>query len=83
MRRIWYHGTLFVSTSATCLNDCGILPLKRLLIICRHLYDNNLTGSLPPELGWLSQLEELRVEINRLNGTVPASFGALQNLVLL
>lgn len=41
-------------------------------IITRNLESNGLTGRLPPELGNLKYLEELWLDRNKLQGTVPA-----------
>ena len=43
---------------------------------CRNLESNGLTGRLPPELGKLNNLEELLLDRNRLQGTVPAGSNA-------
>lgn len=42
-------------------------------VFCRNLESNGLSGRLPPELGNLRHLEELRLDRNRLEGTVPGS----------
>lgn len=39
---------------------------------CRNLQSNGLSGKLPPELGNLGYLEELYLDRNKLQGTVPA-----------
>jgi len=44
---------------------------------------NNLTGSLPPALGNLSELEWLALSNNQLTGSIPASLGGLTNLFYL
>lgn len=44
------------------------------------LYNNNLVGSLPEEIGNLSELTGLRLDNNSINGTIPSSIG---NLTLL
>ena len=44
------------------------------------LSDNNLTGSLVPEIAKLSELESLVLSGNRLTGTIPSEFGDLSNL---
>ena len=44
------------------------------------LGDNNLTGSIPRELGELDDLATLDVSRNTLTGPVPAHLGALQQL---
>ncbi|MBK8566696.1 MAG: right-handed parallel beta-helix repeat-containing protein [Saprospiraceae bacterium] len=47
----------------------------------RNLYlnSNNMTGSIPDELGTLQSLERLRLTANQLNGPIPITLGDLQN----
>ena len=45
-----------------------------------YLNDNQLSGEIPPELGGLSNLEELVLYQNRLSGEIPAKLGSLANL---
>lgn len=54
------------------------VPLSRLalLCLCRNLQSNGLTGKLPSELGKLTYLQELRLDRNKLKGTLPASSGS-------
>ena len=40
---------------------------------CRNLQSNGLTGLIPPELSNLNHLLELRLDRNRLQGSVPAA----------
>lgn len=44
------------------------------------LYDNNLTGMIPPELGNLTNLVELQLSRNQLTGSIPLEIGNLSNL---
>ncbi|MGF7138679.1 leucine-rich repeat domain-containing protein [Roseimarinus sediminis] len=44
------------------------------------LYDNNLSGTLPAELGLLDQLTLLNLRSNRLTGQLPPELGLLANL---
>ena len=44
------------------------------------LFDNRLSGSIPEEVGALSDLTWLRLENNLLRGTVPESLVALTKL---
>ena len=52
------------------------------LIITGGLYllANNLTGTIPTELGLLSNLEYLDLYSNQLNGTLPTSLASLSLL---
>ena len=45
------------------------------------LSSNNLVGSIPPELGSLSQLRYLTMDNNQLTGSIPSELGSLANLV--
>ena len=44
------------------------------------LYSNQLSGSIPPELGSLSAVEELYLNFNQLNGSIPPELGDLSSL---
>lgn len=48
-----------------------------------HLNKNNLTGTLPPSIGDLSQLAVLDLWTNNLNGSIPSEIGNLSNLTRL
>ncbi len=48
-----------------------------------YLSDNQLTGSIPPELGNLSSLETLNLSGNRLTGSIPPELGNLSSLKFL
>ena len=43
------------------------------------MHGNQLTGSIPPELGGLSNLEGLSLEQNQLTGNIPVELGRLSN----
>lgn len=47
------------------------------------LYDNNLVGTLPPELALLPYLRMLVLDENQLSGTIPSEFGKLVDLTTL
>ena len=51
------------------------LPLETLF-----LFQNQLTGTIPAELGDLSRLERLHLDENELEGEIPDSLGNLTNL---
>jgi Leucine-rich repeat (LRR) protein len=44
------------------------------------LQNNNITGSIPSELGKLSMLQTLDLSDNFFNGKIPPSLGYLRNL---
>ncbi len=45
-----------------------------------YLRGNQLTGSIPPELGSLSELKDLYLSYNWLTGPIPPELGSLSNL---
>ena len=47
------------------------------------LRDNRLNGTIPPEIGSLSNLSVLALGANRLSGAIPSEIGSLTNLKLL
>ena len=47
------------------------------------LDDNNLSGTLPPELGDLTQLRRLVLDDNELTGPIPPELGKLSRLTML
>jgi uncharacterized repeat protein (TIGR01451 family) len=47
------------------------------------LYTNNLNGTIPPEIGNLSNLFKLDVSENPLSGSIPSEIGNLQSLDIL
>ncbi|CAM9528387.1 unnamed protein product [Ectocarpus fasciculatus] len=52
-------------------------------VIKLSLYDNNLEGSLPPQLGDLGALQLLALDANWLSGHIPDALGGLSNLKVL
>ena len=49
-------------------------------VVKLDLTTNGLTGPIPPALGRLSELREMRFHGNRLSGPIPPEFGELSNL---
>ena len=45
-----------------------------------EMYENNLTGSIAPEIGNLSQLQVLYLNSNSIGGSIPPALGNLANL---
>ena len=63
----------------------GVTADKSGRVIELDLWHNNLSGTIPPELGNLTALTNLRLSGNNLNGTVPpelSNLTALTNLYL-
>ncbi|KAK9193063.1 hypothetical protein WN944_003759 [Citrus x changshan-huyou] len=48
-----------------------------------NLGNNNLSGSIPPQIGSLSNLKYLNLRWNNLTGTIPKEIGSLRNLEVL
>ncbi len=45
-----------------------------------NVYNNRLTGSIPPELGNLNNLQNLYLDTNQLTGSIPPELGNLNDL---
>jgi len=45
-----------------------------------EFFDDQLTGTIPPEIALLSNLETLRISTNQLTGPIPPELGNLSNL---
>ena len=62
----------------------GVLPSAGLARLSKleffQLQNNNLTGSIPEELGNIVSLNVLDLGLNNMSGTIPPSFSALVNL---
>ncbi len=75
----WY-GIETDSTGRVILIDFPVLIIFRPDLI---LTGNNLTGSIPPEIGNLTNLETLNLLWNNLTGSIPPEIGNLTNLEIL
>ena len=49
-------------------------------VVTLQLFNNNLTGPIPPEVGDLVNLRVLELSFNRLTGSIPPELGNLHNL---
>ena len=58
----------------------GVTTDRRGRVIELNLSENGLSGSIPPELGRLTELEWLDLSDNRLSGSIPPELGTLINL---
>lgn len=62
-------------------NGITILSKKRLFYkLCRLLRDNQLSGSIPDEIGKLPELVTLDLSGNQFTGEIPSSLGLLTHL---
>jgi hypothetical protein len=61
-------------------DDMDLLPVN---ITYFEISDNYLSGTLPPSIGNMTNLQVLDLSSNRLFGTIPSSFGNLKNLTSL
>ena len=67
------------------LNICQVLFQKQVLcenhsIVRLDFESLGLSGTIPPELGWLSALQSIELGDNVLYGTIPSQIGNLQQL---
>ena len=76
---IWYYNENWLSDAP--LGDWyGVATDSQGFVIELDLWDNRLSGRIPPELGSLSNLSYLGLGINQLNGEIPPELGNLPNL---
>ena len=61
----------------------GIVTDGNNQVVHLHLSDNSLEGTLPIELGSLTNLKFLYLDNNQLTGEIPAELSSLSNLVLM
>ena len=54
--------------------------MKHFKITNLNLYDNQLTGEIPPEIGDLTNLSNLNLSSNQLSGEIPPEIGKITNL---
>ena len=59
----------------------GITADSKGRVVKLDMYGNNLSGSIPMEVGQLTYIEELNFNTNQITGEIPASIGQLENLV--
>ena len=90
---VWYNST-FPSTiaklpklEALYAYDCGLegrldsfFPHFGNQIFEMWFDDNNLSGSVPSEIGTMANLASLSLSDNALDGSIPSEVGALQNM---
>ena len=71
------------STVAPIGNWYGVATESRGRVRRLELADNQLSGSIPAQLGNLSDLNVLRLQVNSLSGRIPPELGNLSNLMVL
>lgn len=52
-------------------------------VVTIDLRSNNLVGIIPPEIGLLSELDEMQIYRNQLKGEIPAEIGNLSKLTII
>jgi Leucine-rich repeat (LRR) protein len=73
----WFEGPIEHQTWAGIIVDTidGDLRVTEI-----HLRSNNMTGQLPAELSWMSELRILDLDQNEIGGAIPSELNALTNL---
>ena len=61
----------------------GVLTNDSSRVVALYLVENQLSGTIPPELAHLAELEHLYLSINQLRGEIPEVLGSLANLLSL
>ena len=81
----WYQVDPFMNPSGPAF-DCDLSTMYGIVldaderVVGINLSNNNLTGSIPSEIGDLVNLTSLTLNGNNLDGSIPASFANLTNL---
>jgi hypothetical protein len=68
----WRFGTSFATRGAVCGRENQLRMIQ--------IVKKNVGGTLPTELGLLSDLEEINLGANRIGGTLPSELGNLSKL---
>ena len=80
----WTQNTNWFTDAVAPLDEWhGVTANFEGRIVILNLFDNNLSGSIPMELGQLMYLEELNLGSNQISGEIPATLGQLSNLVVM
>ncbi|CAI5482260.1 unnamed protein product [Closterium sp. Yama58-4] len=75
----WLHSLVTVII----VTNRPLHPPSPLSAFCRYLSGNQISGSLPPAIGDLHDLEHLWIEDNKLTGPLPAEIGNCTSLQIL
>lgn len=88
----WDFNTTFNSSSNPCMDhwqgincteNCVSSTSSPCYITSIYLYDNNMTGTIPSEIAFISTLSYLSLTYNNLAGSLPTSIGQLTDLTAL
>ncbi len=74
----WIDHTNWLETDSPC--DWFGVTCEDGNVVSLNLRENNLTGSIPPEIGSLVNLNILNLMMNTLTGSIPMEIGNLTNL---
>ncbi|KAL9426478.1 hypothetical protein AB3S75_033292 [Citrus x aurantiifolia] len=74
----WYHIELVECSIKGELGSLNFSCFSNLQYI--NLWNNDLSGSIPPQIGSLSKLKYLNLHWKNLTGTIPKEIGSLKNL---
>jgi hypothetical protein len=77
----WADNSGWLADKTPC-NWIGVTCQQQHVVEVQLAY-NQLSGSLPPEIGNLTHLRQLYLDGNQLNGPVPAEIGSLSRLQVL
>lgn len=78
----WNDNTNWLDNTKP-LHDWKGIEMKNGKLISLELIDNNLDGSIPPNIDLLSEVELFRLDTNQLTGNIPSTIGNLTNLEIL
>jgi|GEM_PF-1971026 len=78
----WNNNTEWLGAVGTECSWFGVSCVNEHVIVI-GLSSNNLSGTIPAQLGQLSHLQELWLSWNQLTGAIPAELGQLSNLEIL
>ncbi len=79
----WRVNRGWLETNTPCSSWAGVECNDDGYVTDLFLPYNQLSGSIPPELGNLAKLEELRLKNNQLSGNIPPELDNLTNLKVL
>ena len=81
----WTRNTNWGDPSAALNTWYGVTTNNDGRVTVLHLDNNNLSGRIPPELGYLTglNLTDLNLSNNQLSGPIPSELGDLDNLQIL